>query len=215
MEHRSRHRDLSIPCADLGVTKHYSPSDIILAADQSAKKVGFVLNGCVTTQAISTNGQIVWLDEFHAETFIGLAESFAPSSVPIEAIATEPTTIIWLKTKDVHALAQDDPEFMVALNRDFAERLNNRTMRLIEAVTLSAPGRVCAELARMASPLGTAGSSWVVRPNPIFVNVALRVSSTRETVSRTVTKMTQLGVLDRHVGAIIIPDMDRLHGYIR
>ena len=55
----------------------------------------------------------------------------------------------------------------------------------------------------------------IIRPNPIFIELAERVNSTRETVSRTVSELQKKGILAREPGAIIINDPDRLRQNIR
>ena len=87
--------------------------------------------------------------------------------------------------------------------------------RLVEAITLSAPGRVCAELVRMSKPVGIDPDKRVIRPSPVFLEVALRVSSTRETVSRTVNALLKDGVLSRETGAMLIHAPDALKSRIK
>jgi len=76
--------------------------------------------------------------------------------------------------------------------------------RYVEALTMSAKGRVCAELMRLSDPIGISPTKRIVRPNPVFVDLALRINSTRETVSRTVSALQKDGVVSREAGAMLI-----------
>jgi CRP-like cAMP-binding protein len=86
---------------------------------------------------------------------------------------------------------------------------------MIEAYTLSAKGRICAELSRLSRVIGKAPDTRIIRPNPVFVDLAQRVNSTRETVSRTVSDLQKKGILAREPGAIIIKNPTRLRDGIR
>lgn len=87
--------------------------------------------------------------------------------------------------------------------------------RLVEAVTLSSPGRVCAELLRLSHPVGIEPDKLIIRPTPVFVELAKQIDSTRETVSRTVSQLQKSGVLSREPGALLIHKPGALQARVR
>jgi len=92
----------------------------------------------------------------------------------------------------------------LTLHNDLVIKLDHMTSRLIEAFSLSAKGRVCAELSRLSRVIGILPERLIIRPSPVFVELAERVNSTRETVSRTVSELQKKGILKREAGALIM-----------
>jgi DNA-binding MarR family transcriptional regulator len=78
--------------------------------------------------------------------------------------------------------------------------------RMVESVLLSATGRVCAELERLAK----LSPDQTIRPVPVFSELATMVQSTRETVSRTISQLEKRGVLRREDGGLRVVAPHRL-----
>ena len=91
-----------------------------------------------------------------------------------------------------------------------ARRLAALRQRMLDNTLLSATGRICAELKRLAE----ASDDGVIRPLPVFAELAQRVQSTRETVSRTVSRLERRGVVQRTDGGLAVVAMHRLEELI-
>ena len=103
-------------------------------------------------------------------------------------------------------LMETYPGVGVAIARQLARRLAALRQRMVDNALLSATGRICAELKRLAE----AADDGVIRPLPVFAELAQRVQSTRETVSRTVSQLERRGVLQRTDGGLAVVAMHRL-----
>lgn len=198
-----------------GTIQTLKPSGRLFSMDDPASEIGFILEGQISAHVFSEAGQQTWVSQYLPGDFIGYTDYFIMNTRTSEAVADTFVQIVVLKPQMFEMLLRQNPDLQTLIQKDMAQRLNDMTLRLVEAVTLSAPGRVCAELKRMAKPIGRDPDSQIIRPNPVFVEVARRISSTRETVSRTVSRLCSLDVLSRTSGAIIIKDMERLERRIR
>ena len=94
----------------------------------------------------------------------------------------------------------------VAMTRQLAQRLAAMRQRMVEASLLSATGRICAELLRLSRQ----ADDGVIRPVPIMAELAQRVQSTRETVSRTVSQLERRGIVQRLDGGLAVVATHRL-----
>lgn len=94
----------------------------------------------------------------------------------------------------------------VAITRHLAGRLAAMRQRMVEAAMLSATGRVAAELLRRARH----APDRVIRPMPVFAELAVSVQSTRETVSRTVSQWEKRGLVRRVDGGLEVVAPHRL-----
>jgi len=94
----------------------------------------------------------------------------------------------------------------VAITRHLAGRLAAMRQRMVEVAMLSATGRIAAELLRRSR----AGPDRVIRPMPVFAELAVTVQSTRETVSRTVSQWEKRGLVRRVDGGLEVVAPHRL-----
>jgi CRP-like cAMP-binding protein len=90
------------------------------------------------------------------------------------------------------------------------ERLQQTASRMYEHAALSAVGRVHAELLRQARE----SEDLTIRPSPILSDIALRVSTTRETASRAVNALERRGIIRRNGEALVIVAPHRLEELI-
>lgn len=190
--------------------KTYRQNETILYQSDVTDTVGFILSGRAKATAYSEQGEQTWLGEFEAGQFFGHVSFLTRSPIKFEIVAQTDVTALIVPVSAIQACLDDSHEFGQAVAKDLAGRLDAMIVRLIEALTLSAKGRVCAELIRLSCPIGISPDKHIVRPNPVFVDVALRVNSTRETVSRTVSELQKKGIISRQPGALVIEKFESL-----
>ena len=95
-----------------------------------------------------------------------------------------------------------------------ARRIQHTSQRMFELSAWSATGRIYSELLRIATP-GADGTALVIEPTPSMTELAARVNSTRETVSRTVNDLRRRGLLRKTNTGLELIDpgqLDRLRG---
>jgi DNA-binding MarR family transcriptional regulator len=86
------------------------------------------------------------------------------------------------------------------------ERLQQTAARMYAHVALSAVGRVHAELLRLARQ----SADLTIRPGPVLSDLALRVSTTRETASRAVNALERRGIIRRDADTLVVVAPHRL-----
>lgn len=187
----------------------------ILFQGADARTVGLIISGTAKAVAYSAEGEETWLGRFSPGEFFGHMAFLTNAPVRYEIAAETDVTLCMISARRVEALMRDDKRLSERFAKDLALRLDVMMTRLVEALTLSARGRICAELLRLSNPIGISPDRWVIRPNPVFVELALRINSTRETVSRTVSDLDKKGIISREAGAIVINQPDRLKDAVR
>lgn len=175
-----------------------------------AKSVGLITFGKVLAQTYTQDGQSIWLEEFGPGEAIAIESVLSDKPLAFELVAKTDVKIIHVPKQIFLDALVANPIHLEKILTEVSTRLIQSTERLIEAHTLSAKGRICAELIRHSKPIGVEPGKHIIRPIPIFSKFALRVGSTRESVSRTVSSLVKKGVLTRQAGALIITDMERL-----
>jgi len=198
-----------------GVEKKFSENNSVFFQGDELDHIGCVVSGRVDAWVHSEQGVKTWVDSFRETHFFGHVSLLTQSPIQYDVIAASDVKVLFIPVKKVEALLKDSSGLPQAFAKDLAMRLEIMTNRLIEAVALSAKGRVCAELMRLSQPIGIEPNKLIVRPLPVFVDLALRINSTRETVSRTVSDLQKKGILGREPGSILIHNPEALRALMR
>jgi len=170
--------------------------------------------GKANAVSYSVNGEETWIGEYVEGQFIGLRALLTNTITSFEIRALSKLKVLILSHDQMLKLLQEDRNLCEAVAIDLAERLNKSVNDIIDIHTLSVRGRICAELLRRAIPIGIDPDRQIIRPSPVFVELARRLNSSRETVSRTVNELQNKGILAREPGALIIEDPDRLQDVV-
>ena len=113
-------------------------------------------------------------------------------------------------TPEFLALAERHGCVGLALSRSLLRQLRAATERMVERTTLSAFGRIYAELLRLAD----LGDGRTLQPAPVLAALATRVQTTRETASRAVSALERRGVIRREGDALIIVARHRMEDLV-
>jgi CRP/FNR family transcriptional regulator, cyclic AMP receptor protein len=134
----------------------------------------------------------------------GLPRSAAIVAMTDSIIAKMPAGVFRAAVHD-HADVCDQLLMLLAAQvRALANRVN-------EFSTLDVRRRIYAELLRLARPMKRGGvAETLISPPPTHAELAARVSSHREGVTRELKKLEAAGLLQRRRGALVIVDAARL-----
>jgi len=194
--------------------KTYKRGENFSLQGESVKTVGFVMSGKASALSYSINGDETWVGEYTEGQFIGLIPMLTDDISSFEIQSTTKMVLRILAHDKVLELMKSDMAFCKAIATDLAIRSKASMSDLVNVHTLSVRGRVCAELMRLAVPIGIDPDQHIIRPSPVFVELARRLNSTRETVSRTVNELQGMGVISRHPGALVVESPNRLRDAI-
>jgi len=200
-------------CAESNETI-YKCGDILSFQGERQKTIGFVISGMADALSYSVNGDETWVGEYKEGQFIGLMSLLTDELSNFEIRASSKLTLRVISCDKIMELMRSDFFLCEVISKDLAARLNTSVADLVNIHTLSVKGRICSELLSLALPIGINPDRQIIRPSPVFVKLARRLNSTRETVSRTVSELQGKGILGREPGALIIEDVDKLRDVI-
>ena len=84
------------------------------------------------------------------------------------------------------------------------------TTRVYEFSTLAVNNRIQAELLGLANLGPKEGKNARIVPAPTHVEIASRVSTHREAVTRELNRLSRIGIIERRGGTLLVKDTDRL-----
>lgn len=196
--------DVAAAIAAHASARDYPAQTVILRSGDVWTHAHLVMAGRARALVYGLDGQMVLVHEYGAGDFFGALADLYPTDADIVAI--DPTRTACVPGTEFVMLVDRHGSLGLLLVRHLLEQLRAASGRMVERLTLSAPGRVYAELLRLAR-LGDGDS---IRPAPVWAALAVRVQSTRETVSRAVSALERRGIVRREDDALIIVATRRL-----
>jgi CRP-like cAMP-binding protein len=148
----------------------------------------------------SAEGQLILLQEFGPGDLFGALGELDAAPQEADVVAVAQVTAFLLRAVELVMLAERHGAIGLALARLLIRRLRRATSRIYERAALSAVGRVHAELLRRAREAG----DLTIRPAPVLTELAVRVATSRETVSRAVSALERRGIVRREPGGLTV-----------
>jgi CRP-like cAMP-binding protein len=193
-----------------GAVRTFAAHATIVRQGEKAAAAYLLTQGRAHALLYSVEGQVVLLCEYRPGDLFGALGELDPAPEEAEIVAVEPARSFILKNRDLVALAEAYGSIGLALSRLLLRQLRRATTRLYESAAVSAVGRVHAELLRLAR----ASPGLVIRPAPVLSELAVRVSTTRETASRAVSALERRGIVRREAGSLAVVAPRRLEELI-
>jgi CRP-like cAMP-binding protein len=194
-----------------GKLRQYEIRATIVRRGDVVSTLYVVVDGRAHAIVYSLDGQIVLLHEYRRGDFFGPVSPPYSAEHDADVVAVEQVSAFLLDGGVLALLAEQHGCIGLALLKVMVDRLQQTASRMYEHVALSAIGRVHAELLRQARQ----NPDFAIRPAPILSDLALRVSTTRETASRAVNALERRGIIKRHADALVVIAPHRLEELIQ
>jgi CRP/FNR family transcriptional regulator, cyclic AMP receptor protein len=177
--------------------------------------VYFVLHGRVRVTMYSRAGREVILRDFGTGDYFGelaaidgLSRTAAVVALVESVLAAMPAAVFWDALHEHRSIA----EGVLKRLAGFVRTLNER---VLEFSTLGVRNRIHAELLRLARDSGEPGPAVTIRSPPTHAELASRVSTHREAVTRELGELVRLGLLERRGNGLVITNLTKLERLVR
>ncbi len=190
--------------------RNYAANQQIVGHLDETNDVYVILSGRVRVNIYSTAGKVVSFRDIDAgETFGELA---AIDGLPRSAnvVALEDTAIASMSATAFWEVLMSHPEAASLILRRLASLVRQLTERVFEISALAVRNRVQSELLRLARSGVARDNSSVISPAPTHADIASRVSTHREAVTRELNALARAGLVGRRSGALVVLDVARL-----
>lgn len=202
--------DLAAQILHRGRLRSYPARFAIVKQGDQISTLYAVIDGRAHALVYSVEGQAVLLHEYRSGDLFGVMSSPYSAVHDADVVAIEDVNAFLLDGVVLALLAEQHACIGMALLRFMVERLQQTAARMYEHAALSAVGRVHAELLRQAR----ASTDLTIRPSPVLADLALRVSTTRETASRAVNALERRGIIRRDGEMLVVVAPHRLEELI-
>jgi CRP/FNR family transcriptional regulator, cyclic AMP receptor protein len=190
--------------------RRYEPTEAIVGYLDSSDEVFFIISGEVRVTIYSLAGKAVSFRELGPGEVFGEYPAIeqGPRSASVEArthcvVATLPGAAF-------RELIRSEPVVAQALLPRLVATIRALTTRVYEFSTLAVSNRIQAELLRLARLTEADGKSARIAPAPTHTEIASRVSTHREAVTRELARLSRIGLIERQRNALLVKDVERL-----
>ncbi|MGV3458756.1 Crp/Fnr family transcriptional regulator [Sphingomonas sp.] len=181
---------------DAGRVRRYGRRETLARQGDAVATLWLVIEGRVKIESSSAAGRSSQLALHGPGDWVG---QYARACAAVaDVVVVEPAVLLGFAAGVLPGLAERHAELGAALAASFARQLEAVTARLDARSTLTARGRICAEL------LARAGAGLVIAPPPVVAELAHAAQTTRETASRMIAELERRGIVVRDAAELRI-----------
>ena len=188
--------------------------ELIIDYEDDSSDVLFVLSGKVRILLRTPAGREVILGEMGEGNFFGEMAAIDGSPRSANVTALEPTRVCVMPGKVFCQLCTNVPATGLAVMRRLCERIRLLNIRIGEYAFFTTRQRLCAELLRLSRPRAATSGQRIVSPPPLQRELADRISTQREVVTRELAALARRGLIEKTRGGLVIADPEALNAVI-
>jgi len=190
--------------------RRYEPGEPIVDYLDPSDDVFFVTAGEARVTIYSLAGKAVSFRDLGPGDVFGEYPAIdgGPRSASVEARTS--CLVASMTATTFKELLQSEPAIALALLTQLVTTIRSLTTRVYEFSTLAVNNRIQAEVLRLAHLVPREGKSARIVPAPTHVEIANRISTHREAVTRELNRLSRVGIIERRGGELLVRDIDLL-----
>ncbi len=182
----------------------------IVHAEDETDEVYFVVEGTVRAEVYSGSGRAVTFRDLGPGEVFGELSAIDQKPRSANVVALSDVTIAAVSANEFWQLIREYPAIAEATLRRLAALVRSLSDRVVEFSTLAVRNRIHAELLRLARDNMATENSAMIVPSPTHAEIANRISTHREAVSREMSSLARSGIIERRDGGLFVSDIERL-----
>src|SRR5687768_511452 len=196
------------------VERRYERDELLFLAGEEARGLYVIVEGSVRAFRESLDGREQVIHVERAGATVAEVPVFDGGTFPSTVAAEEPTAVLYIDRRDVRRLCIEHPEIGLAALKLLAGRLR-RCAELVETLSLREVGQRLARflLAEARAKGAREGSGFRLTLSQTNQQIAARVGSVREVVSRALTRLQHDGLISLEGRALTIHDERKLSAF--
>ena len=186
----------------------------ILNQGDSFNLVFFVIRGLVQASYTSYGGKVAFLQEFGPGRMFGEISAFdgLGSNATFETL--DKSLIGTISASEYREICVHDPIIAERAFHEMTRRARSLIHHVVEMSTLGADNRIHAELLRRGRRGSISNSTSEISPSPKHADIAFRVNTQREVVTRELNRLEKQGIIRKTRSTLVIVSMVRLESLV-
>ena len=187
-----------------------APEQQIISREADDRDLYLIVSGRVRVTTYSAGGRQVTFRDIGAGDYFGEVAAIDGEPRSADVVALESTLVASMPAAVFWRLLREEPAVAERMLLRLAHLMRGLSERVIDLSTLGVQNRIHAELLRLAREAGATGNSARIDPAPKHTEIASRVSTYREQVTRELSALARAGILVKDRGALVVRDIKGL-----
>jgi len=176
----------------------------------SDRDIYFLVHGTVRATVYSQSGRQITFADIEAGGCFGDLSAIDGRPRSASVVALTDVDLACMSPQLFWAVLREQPAFAMAMLKHLAGIVRRLDDRVVEFSTLGVRNRIYAELLRLGKAELDQQGAVVISPVPRHADIASRVSTNREAVTREINQLGRDGLLSKQRGRWVIEDPQRL-----
>ena len=189
-------------------------NEVVIRRDGTDRDVYFVISGLVRVTAAAARGRHITLRDVAAGDMFGEHSAIDGRRRFADVVAVRESLVASMPSEAFRALLANHPAVRERLLRRLTGSVRELADRLLELGARRVQGRVWRELLRLARASGGNGNSARIERAPTHHEIASRLGTSREEVTREFSRLARQGLLERQGRALLLHDVPALEKLI-
>jgi CRP/FNR family cyclic AMP-dependent transcriptional regulator len=195
--------------------RRFAQGQAIVSRETPSPDVHLIVDGRVRIHIDGADGRDVLFTQVQEGAIVGDFSAVDGGLRMTDAHACTSVLSASVSAQAFRQLLQQEPSVEERYVRYLVGLVRTLTHRIVELSTLPVQNRIRAELLRHAQAHCTQGSRARIGPPPRHADIAAQVGTTREQVTRELSALARLGVLEKSAGALVVTDLERLQQLVK
>lgn len=195
--------DLARRCA----WRRYEAGQTLFTRESRGREVYLVVSGRVRINIYTGSGRQVTFRDLVPGDSLGELSAIDEGERSADVVALTDVLAAVFSGGEFRQVLREQPDVAERFMRQLAALVRQLTARVVDLSTLGVQNRIHAELLRLAKE-GAAGGT--ITPAPRHLEIAARVSTTREQVTRELSALTRRGLLEKKSTGLHVTDLATL-----
>lgn len=191
-------------------TVHARRGQILISHGSEADDVFLIVRGKLQVSTFSVNGRETILRQMGPGRLVGEMSAISATPRSATVAAVEETVLGRLSGAAFRTFLHEVPGAGYWMAVQLASRVRNLSEKTTELATLPVSARLHSELLRLAVEAGGDPERCEIKPLPTHAELAARIGTHREAVTRELGLLEQEGLIMRSGRALVIPSIARL-----
>lgn len=191
--------------------ERYEAKHQIIAYQDESADVFFIVSGIVRVVIHSRSGKVISYRDLESGEMFGELAAIDGEQRSASVVAVAETLLVAMPETAFRAAIRNHPSVADAVLQRLARLVRLYSQRLYEMRTLDVQSRIRAELLRLAEDSLGEDNTATICPLPTSADIAARVNTRREAVSRELASLTRRGLIERHRKSLTIRDFAGLN----
>lgn len=188
--------------------------ELVFDMQSSGTEVYFIVEGALQVVNYSPAGREVSFALVPAGGYVGEMSAIDSKLRSATVVAVEGTVLASISSQTFKSLLLDYPKIALVVLQYLAAMVRAADARIMDLSTLSAINRIQSELLRLAVIDEDDDNMAIISPILTHSDIAARTSTARETVSRVMSNLSRIRIIEREKNALRVLNVKRLSNMI-